>query len=224
MTLWSASWGSFRGRDHALRGVNRQDESLAFAEGLDAFGFVSDGCGAGGHSEVGARITVEVATRTAMDSRELALEDVPRAIVVEVVAALRATMCAIRPRNERAFIAEHLCATLLGFVVRGDAAVLIAVGDGVLRVDDEAFVLDAMARPAYPAYGILGDAPSIDVRLVRPVRSVGVATDGVSSASLLALAPRGENLARHLVLMERRGELFDDGAVAMVVRGSRGAS
>ena len=157
-------------------------------------------------------------------ARDLPLAELGAAIVREVIAALRGTLAAVSPVDPRRFIADHLCATLLGFVVRGDSALLLSVGDGSVRVDEEVTSLDAASPPSYLAYALLGRTPRVEARVVRVERAVGVATDGVSLSGLRALSPQAPSLTRHLVLMERRGELFDDGGVAMAVRKPKEAS
>ena len=61
MTLWMAGAAATLGRDHAVLRRNRQDAAAAEAIGEAAFGVVSDGCGEGSASEVGALLTVALA-------------------------------------------------------------------------------------------------------------------------------------------------------------------
>ncbi len=220
MTLWLVASGSYRGRDHALRGVNRQDEAICGTVGDSAFGFVADGCGEGRHSELAARISVEVAARAVAKARDLTLEEASESILREVVAALRGTLATVGPVEPRPFILDHLCSTLLGFVVRGQSAVLFTAGDGSARVDDGVTKLGDGGPPSYLAYALLGGTPRVVTKLVHVEATIAVATDGVTLENLRGLAPRASSLTRHLVLMERRGELLDDGGVAMAMRTS----
>jgi hypothetical protein len=226
MTRIRAASGAALGSDHRALGKNLQDAAAARSDGVRAWGVVSDGCGSGRRSEVGAQLTVEVGMRV-LSSAQVALEEVPALVLAEVVRALGAVVDAVAPRDRRAFVEDCLSATLLGFLVREGQAIVFGVGDGTMWVADETVVLDRGGRPEVPAHAIFGAPVIAFARMVSDVHFVGVATDGVPPGFREELPPfsgptsRGD-LTRHLVLLGRRGLLVDDGAVAVAVRNSGG--
>jgi hypothetical protein len=220
MTLIRVTAGSAPGADHLALGKNLQDAAAAWTDGTTACGVVSDGCGSGRHSEVGAQLTVAVGLRV-LASAEVPLEEVPRLVLSEVVRALGGIVDAVAPRDRRAFVEDALSATLLGFLVRGEGAVVFGVGDGTVWLGDEVVVLDQGGRPQVPAHALFGGRVSPFERVV-PAPSalpVGVATDGVPACFRPELSRCRGDLTRHLVLLGRRGLLADDGAVAVATWG-----
>lgn len=233
---------SLLGRDHALVGRNLQDHAVAWSgtgpTGSLAALAVSDGCGEGEGSEVGARITALVAcraARVALESDE-PLGSCVRIVGGEVLVAL-ATVCAAvggpSATDRFRFAAEHLAATLWMVVARGSAVVVFGWGDGLVRIGDRVLSVDEGGRPSYllRALGAGGAVPTtvpqptgrLDARLDA---MVAVATDGWDEASLLALANSGGDAAllRWMRLRQRGRDCFrDDAAVARLTpaRGER---
>lgn len=217
MTLWSTGWGHRVGTDHVERGCNRQDAAWAACCEGAAFGLVSDGCGEGSASEVGALLSVRTAARVLCELEPaVELARVPQLVLAQVTQALGAVLHAVAPREVESFVADYLCATLLGFVVRGSEAVLFACGDGLFVVDGEVEILAADNRPSYPAYGLLGGRVELRTRLCTVRSNLAVASDGVEPGFFADVGRlRGRLLTRHLVLAARRGQLTDDGAIAV---------
>ena len=205
------------GTDHVERGCNRQDAAWAACCEGGAFGLVSDGCGEGSASEVGALLSVRTAARVLCELEpSVELARAPQLVLAQVTQALGAVLQAVAPRESESFVASYLCATLIGFVVSGSEAVLFACGDGLFLVDDEVEILAADNRPSYPAYGLLGGQVELRTRLCTAERNLAVASDGVDPRFFEDVGRlRGHLLTRHLVLAARRGQLTDDGAIAV---------
>jgi hypothetical protein len=222
MTLWSVEAAATLGRDHAVLRRNRQDAAAAGATREGAFGVVSDGCGEGSASEVGALLTVALA-RAALArglACELGLDVIARLAADEVELGLAKLARSIPQQGRTAFVHDHLLATLVGFVVRGREAVLFAAGDGVWLANGSARVLEQGNRPLYPAYGLAGTRVPLLIEHVHGVDSVAVSTDGLEPAELHVLShPAPAALGRRLVLLQRDGALSDDGAIAIAMRG-----
>jgi hypothetical protein len=144
------------------------------------------------------------------------LAQLPQLVNAQVVQALEAVVQAVRPPEVEAFVAEVLCATLLGFVVRGSEAVLFAYGDGLFVIDGVVESISANNRPSYPAYALLGGQADLHARLCSSPRNLAVASDGVDPRFFERIERlRGRLLTRHLVLAARQGQLTDDGAIAV---------
>lgn len=218
-TLCRLAAGVLQGRDHASAQKNRQDACASAEVGDAVFGFVSDGCGQGAASEVGAHLTVALARSAAMRalSEELPLDDLPNTIAAAVLGGLDDVARHVRQGERDAFVRSHLLATLVGFVVRGEEGVVFAAGDGLIAIDDEVVTLEEDNRPHYLAYGLSSGTARLGfVRRVHRPAWVAVASDGLTHAGLAALAKSaGRNLTRHLVLLQRAGALADDGAVVL---------
>ena len=215
------------GRDHAVLRRNRQDAAAACATGEGAFGVVSDGCGEGVASEVGALLTVALA-RAALArglASRLELAAIARLAADEVELGLAKLARSIAQQGRTAFVHEHLLATLVGFVVRGREAVLFAAGDGVWLANDFTRVLEQGNRPLYPAYGLNGTRVPLLIERVHGADRVAVSTDGLEPEQLRVLSSSAPAaLGRRLVLLQRDGALSDDGAIAIATRGEPCAS
>lgn len=226
---WDVSAGRIIGRSHAVFRRNGQDGCGAWADGATAIGVVSDGCGEGPRSEVGSAITVAIALaelRAAVEGGE-ALDRMPERVVAAVVGALGALASRVeRGRARETFVREHLLATLVAFVVRGDEAIVFAQGDGLAWVDGRVVDFDERNTPSYPAYALGGADLAPRVIVCRDARRVAVATDGFDDASLVFAAglTAGRDLTRHLTRLQRGGAFDDDAAVALAALAVGGAS
>jgi hypothetical protein len=173
------------GRDHAVLRRNRQDAAAARATAGAAFGVVSDGCGEGSASEVGAHLTVALASAALTHGLgcDLPLDDIAQLAIDEVELGLAKLARAIPDTDRSAFVRDHLLATLVGFVARGRDAVLFAAGDGVWLADDSARVLEQGNRPLYPAYALSGAHVPLAIEHVGGARRLAVSTDGLEPAA-----------------------------------------
>lgn len=227
---WSCAAATVIGRDHALLGRNGQDHALARVVGTCGVAIVCDGCGQARGSEVGARVTAVVAARAA--SSALAA-GAPCAAIVGVVGrevkrALRSVAATTAGDDAAAFATEHLAATLLVAVTRGDEALIFAWGDGLFRVDGRVVAIDEGGRPRYLAGDLSSDDPPTcsHLELVRGAQCIAAATDGFDARTLEEVpVARSAALLRWMRVRARTGAFADDGAVALLSSGSnRGAS
>ena len=154
--------GSLPGAHHRLSWRNNQD-AVATVERPGLWcGVVSDGCGSGAFSELGARLVVQATTQWALaanlddnggDARRWADD-----CCTNVVERLRVVLPHRLPLDgDAAFIRDHLLATLLVAVVTSERAAVFGIGDGVVVVDGDAKVIapNAGNAPNYLAYRLL---------------------------------------------------------------------
>ncbi len=220
MTRWDVTSAAVLGRDHAVVRRNRQDAAASGGQGDACWGVVADGCGQGACSEVGAQLSVVLAghaLRAGLEQGE-PLERVATSAVAAVVAGLSAVAALVEPSRRTSFVAEHLLATLLGFVARGDLVVAFGAGDGVLWLGERGHVLDQGNAPRYPAFELLGR--NFDLRIEHAhASSVAVATDGLTLDQVATLlgepTPR---VGRRLHVLARAELQGDDAAVALAHR------
>ncbi len=175
--------GSVQGTEHQRLGRNNQDAYYISRLPEAVTAIVSDGCGAGDHSEVGAqfgvhltanRIYQQLKTQPAIDWSRL------RAEILEDLKML-VTMIGGSPSS----IEAYLLFTLVGAVITPYQVTIFSVGDGVYSLNHQLIELGPFEQnaPPYLAYGIRSAELSLfQVHHQLPLaqfKSLLVGTDGV---------------------------------------------
>jgi hypothetical protein len=179
--------GSVLGRDHALLGRNNQDAFALWSKEEACIAVVTDGCGSGRFSEIGAG----VGARMMVEALRLALprfgDEAPGPILESVrreVLGHLARLADAWGGSREETVAHCLLFTILGAVVHPQASLVFGLGDGAFVVDGVATVVECEDNaPPYLSYGLLGDGPPFALHVERPTRdlnSLVVATDGLS--------------------------------------------
>lgn len=220
MNAYAMSGASALGRDHAALRRGSQDSYALGARGDAAWGVVCDGCGSGARSEVGAGLAAAL-LEAALDrllARDTPILEIPALAMDEVLAVLEKIGGALGQDRSRAFVCEHLLATVVGFCVRGDEGAAFWCGDGAVVLGDEVTLLEADDRPDYPAYRLLGRAAPVAARPFSPgtVGRIAVATDGFDPELLPDAFGRGSlALKRWMNVCCRNGHFRDDATIVM---------
>lgn len=249
--VYMISHAMINGRTHRLLQQNSHDFAISGSpRSGTAFGLVLDGCGSkynrqSSHNEVGAKLLGQFASNwlnlqfaenelVELDGLLVGLFDSCLVFMSQIVDS----MPFIDEAARTAFVMTHWLATLVGFVVVEETAVLFWQGDGYLYVNGEITTLDSGNRPDYLAYQLLGKSEGVKGRkgehvtpsLTHPftpsfvtvnradLHSLAVATDGWQPDLLAQLAePRSSlHLQRWLNIQARQpGNFEDDGAVAV---------
>jgi hypothetical protein len=222
------------GRGHAALRKNKQDAVAYGCGSWGVCGVVADGCGSGDASELGAILSaraMEVAVARAMTQGAS-----PREALLLGTTSVRDALASVALRcsdasTRAAFVAQHLLATVLAFVVTRDVGAILAAGDGIARADEEWFVFDEDNAPRYIGYRII-ERQRVEPHVIELARPslVAIGTDGFDRPSLdgaSALvrrdAARGEprlarDLVRHMRTRQREGAFEDDGAIVVAHR------
>jgi hypothetical protein len=230
------------GARHLRTARNGQDAAAVWVGEAAGAVVVCDGCGAGGSSEVGARLGAQLviaalARRLATGSPvDPALWAAVRSEVVERLGSLAAAMHG----DFAQIVHEHFLFTVIAAAVAGDEAAVWALGDGAYTIDSRTQVLGPFAdnQPPYLAYDLLDMGQPAHVATASAVRggAMVVATDGVAELGLEAIAierslAHPDALRRRLAVLARGTEriewdarrvvrapaaLQDDGAVAIL--------
>jgi len=188
------------GRDHRTIGKNNQDSRQTHIDERCLVAVVTDGCGSGVKSEVGAilgaRLAVEelglfVPTGANIDTAEPPLpfdqedlEDARCAILgkLEEIASMFGG-------SHSQFVNDHLLFTLVGALVLPDISMFFSIGDGYLNVNGEMIPIGPFPdnMPPYISYGLVKS--EIDPALLKfkihrviptaELNSFVVGTDGV---------------------------------------------
>jgi protein phosphatase 2C-like protein len=229
------------GARHARTGRNGQDAAAAWAAGDAGAIVVCDGCSAGAHSEVGARLAAQVALWAIVNGL---LQNLAPALVWDGVRG-----CLIRtlerlvehlPGEREQAVHDQLLFTIVAAARRGDEVAVWAVGDGGYAIGARERVLGPFAdnQPPYLAYELLGAKVADHLELADAgAGALVVGTDGACELGDLArfaerrFVEHPDALRRELVRcarpveridwdarrVERRPALLqDDGAVAVL--------
>jgi hypothetical protein len=181
--------GSVLGREHAAAGRNNQDAFCWLSAPGLTLGVVSDGCGSGRHSELGARLGARLAVeslrreaaRLALLPAEEVLETVRRALLAELERLARG----LGGRLEQV-VADYLLFTLVGAAITESDAVVFCLGDGVAALNGRTALLALPDNaPPYLAYALTrpSDAPRFRILWRLPaeqVDSILLGSDGVA--------------------------------------------
>lgn len=233
--------GSVTGREHLRLGRNNQD-GAALLERDDLFvAVVTDGCGSGPSSEVGARLGARFLARRILSEaqRHGLSSELPTRVCESLVSFLFTVARGLDLEGESLGddVAQQFLFTFQCAVMDGEKALVFGVGDGVVVVDGVVRVLQPGAdnAPAYLAYRLVPQARlPMDFRAAAatapvvhhfgPARSIALATDGLAGATeaLLALSADANvwknpfALGRALNVLGPR--LHDDSTVALLKR------
>ena len=209
--------GSAIGSEHLRLRRNGQDAALVWRGPEALVGLVADGCGSGGHSEVGARLGIRLALlglRRALAAGARLLPDLLEAIRAELRVGLAPLLPCLGDTPE-AGLHEHLLFTLGGFVATPELTHVFVLGDGVVACPDGFETIEADDdAPAYPGYALVdGAAGPPRLARTRPTPFldwIAVGTDGVAPLGCDPLARRVAELrvSPNPAVLERRLRQF----------------
>lgn len=219
MSGFHLTTASVPGREHVRLSRNNQDGVCARVAGGVAVMVVTDGCGSGGSSEVGARLGAWfLAERIPALVREVGVgHELAERAADGLAQWLRTTVEPLAQGGSLApVIAEQWLFTFLCAVMDESRALVFGVGDGVWSADGVGKVLDPGVEnaPDYLAYrlvpGSLESAPKEALSAPKWAAEVGALARGrpvvhfLGAASRLAVATDG--LAGQAPLLERLGD------------------
>jgi len=182
--------GSVCGREHARLGRGSQDALCWKRTSRAIVAVVSDGCGSGRHSEVGAklgsRLYVEALSRRLEHGADPVRDTLWRGARVEVLARLRSVAGAMGGELA-AVVSDYFLFTIVGAVLTPNVTAIFALGDGLYGVNGEVSRLGPFANncPPYLGYGLLEargrETAHVEPLVMVPTPSVDnllLATDG----------------------------------------------
>lgn len=184
--LFELAAGSIAGTNHLRTGKNNQDAYYSYITEEMAIAIVSDGCGSGKHSEVGAKIGVRLVA--AAIERHLAQpsnhfwEEVRQEVLDQLETLVRGM-----GGNLSETVNDYFLFTIVGALILPSGVTTFALGDGAIALNEEILSLGPFAdnAPPYLAYGLLERSASewqfqIHHQLpIAEVSSILIGTDGV---------------------------------------------
>ena len=194
--------GGVIGREHRQTFKNYQDAWTVMRAEHFSLAIVADGCGSGGHSEIGAKLGTKWLAEEIRDEftmRGSAGFSWP-CVQREVLARLDG-LAASLGGNYRQMVEEYLLFTVNGVLLTDEQAIFFALGDGIIIVNDQTLELGPFPgnMPPYLGYGLLSNRLKIDSETVvlRPVLEMPLSevdhfllgTDGASDLIAAAGKP-----------------------------------
>lgn len=197
--------GTIKGRLHKADGKNNQDAYYFCADENLMIGIVSDGCGSGQNSEVGAKLGSRLIAEMIRNYINLGCTSLPR-VLEEVRLNFLVQLQALAKNFGGSFsqtVVDYFLFTLIGFVITEKETMVFSLGDGVVVINGEIKKLGPFPNnaPPYIAYGItntsLGEAnPELlqfkinYLAKTEEVENLLIGTDGVDDL----IASVGKNL------------------------------
>lgn len=154
--------GSVIGRDHRIVPKNCQDGYYAQSRGSVTVGVVTDGCGSGAHTEVGAQIGARIVGEAVLAERARvsSLSEIRwDRILGDVTSTLR-VLARQMGDSLNAIVNEYFLFTVVGVVMDDIEAGFFNFGDGVVLVNDQQFELGPFPnnQPPYLGYCLVGSS------------------------------------------------------------------
>jgi hypothetical protein len=224
---------SIIGRDHTFRQANCQD-AYAFRESAEhIFGLVSDGCGEGAHSEVGAKLLSKFILEeiSLLLAGGVSIKEIPPALFLRCIRFLKRVAWQTVFENLTEFVRDYLLCTVLGFVMDENQGIIFAAGDGLIIINEEIITRDEKNKPNYLGYHLvdrrfLEKADQLPEKFdtyefdVESLSHLAIATDGFEPELIRDIwnhkHPRG--LQRKFNVWSREKHFSDDATMIVVER------
>jgi hypothetical protein len=189
-----------QGREHARAGRNNQDSFFARTSARGLAAVVTDGCGSGSQSELGAQVGARLAVEGALALLEEGVGPGSPLFLARLEAELLGCLAGLARRLGQAAVGEALLFTVVGAVCTPDEVLVFSAGDGLWALNGEVHDLGPFPgnAPPYLSYGLLSPGtPLLGARALRPtaeVDSLVLGTDGAGELHGLsgAVLPGGD--------------------------------
>lgn len=185
--------GSTIGRDHRMVPKNNQDSWSIWQYDNLTIAIVADGCGSGMHSEVGAKLGVQMLGTCLRKEYErwgqINWQRVQRNMLTQLDSVVQ-----VMGEDYSKIVETYMLFTLLGVVIDDQQATFFALGDGSIIINGQAVAIGPLQNntPPYLGYGLILNELMIDVNTITlepilemPVDQLSsflIATDGIDDA------------------------------------------
>ena len=194
VTSFDIAAASVIGREHVRTGRNNQDSLHVCTQGEVLAAVVTDGCGSGAHSEVGAQLGARCVGRAvhAVLGQGVGVEE-PQ-FLERVGAQVLKFLGSLTEQLGTSLVGEHLLFTVVGAVVTPRSTLVFSAGDGLWALNGEVHALGPFPSnaPPYLAYGLLAEGRvKLERQALVPtdeVVALMLGTDGAADLSKLTEA------------------------------------
>ncbi|MGK7932824.1 MAG: protein phosphatase 2C domain-containing protein [Microcystaceae cyanobacterium] len=186
---FAVAGGSVIGRNHALMGKNNQDAYESFSNDNLTLAVVCDGCGSCPHSEVGAKWGAKLWIKTLLNYVETYPNQPINQTVIKdnLLQELEKMVISLAVNQTiHTIIHDYFLFTLIGVVITPQLTTIMALGDGIISVNEQLTVLPDFPNnaPPYLAYQLLDTITNFDFIIheeisTQDVNSILIGTDGV---------------------------------------------
>jgi serine/threonine protein phosphatase PrpC len=240
MKGFSLKAASIIGREHQRLWKNNQDglswDELSIGAQEYLFGVISDGCGQGLESEVGAKLLADFAANQIpfLLRYQIPLPQLPQTLYWQSVNYLSnlTNQTITNPEKKIQFVQNNLLATLLGVIMDQSMTIVFSVGDGLIIVNDQIEQINQDNQPFYLAYHLISpemfEVPKplvqqLNIRIFSTgdLKRLAVASDGLEKELVNRIwsHPTNISLQRELKRLSRQEQkLTDDCSVIVVER------
>lgn len=182
MTDFQLAGGSMVGRDHRVVNRNNQDAYTILQYTGLTVAVVSDGCGSGAKTEVGAqlgvRMVAEQIARQYGAYRRIDWQKTQRHVLSQLDILAQSL-----GGDYRKVVEEYFLFTIIGVILTPETATFFACGDGTAVINGEQWPLGPYPenRPPYLAYGLLENELRIDPSGIKLLPFMEVANEELNS-------------------------------------------
>ncbi len=187
--------GSVAGRDHRASMLNSHDAYYWEAHPGVIVAVVCDGCGSGGHSEVGAKLGARMVVRQVLrwfgsDPKAFTRDRIADRGLPLVRRSVLSQIQLLADQMAGSFsevVSDYFLFTVVGAIITPEDCFVFGAGDGVVVVNDALMLLgDDKNKPPYLAYSLIETETSIEPKFEvfiqdrqSNVRTILLGTDGV---------------------------------------------
>jgi hypothetical protein len=173
------------GREHVRTGRNNQDSLHVCGEGDVLAAVVTDGCGSGAHSEVGAQLGARCVGRAVLSVLGQGVPVEAPAFLDRVRTEVLGFLSSLTSQLGTSLVGEHLLFTVVGAVVTPRRTLVFSAGDGLWALNGQVHALGPFPNnaPPYLAYGLLPEgAVRLEQQALVPTDEVMVLMLGTDGA------------------------------------------
>lgn len=234
MKEFQMTYASIIGAVHEKLNYNNQDAVLVHRDKDLIIGLLSNGCGSGKYTEVGARLITNY-IKNYLLSHDLTQKHWQTAFKENILSFLKNLIINQKEEEMIEFIKNYLLVGFQGFVMTSKTTTLFSCGDAVNLINDKLTLLKGVKRSKFIVRELLiDDKVSIDWREVetQSIERLVIATNGI--IYLLDNAPSLEDiisefvhhktfykssvaLQKFLQTEQQKGILRDDTSIIMLI-------
>ncbi len=168
------------GSTHQKLFYNNQDSYNLYQDENCIIGVVSDGCGSGSNSEVGAKLAVDFVVnfcKNEFSENHFDLNILQNALID----FLQNIVINQQTKDEESFIKNYLLFTLFGFIIQQEQTYIFHSGDGFYILNNKEISIEQDNRPKYIANSLLNGDFSMSLEIIdtNKVEKILIATDGI---------------------------------------------